>query len=50
LENGVPRIRENHQGKYVNGYCNQYYEMVKKDALLGIIQKTWYVSIDPWDQ
>jgi len=23
IENRVPRIRENYQGKYLNGYCNQ---------------------------
>jgi len=33
-------IQENYQGKYLNGYCNQYYEMVIMDALLRIIQKT----------
>ena len=39
----VPRIRENYQGKYLNGYCNQYYEMVIMDALLCITQKTrWH--------
>jgi len=21
----VPRIRENYQGKYLNGYCNEYF-------------------------
>jgi len=24
IEKWVPRIRENIQGKYLNGYCNQY--------------------------
>ena len=39
----VPRIRENYQGKYLNGYCNQYNEMVIMDALLCITQKTrWH--------
>jgi len=40
IENRVPGIRENYQGKYLDGYCNQYYEMVIMDALLCIIQKT----------
>jgi len=33
-------IQENYQEKYLNGYCNQYYEIVIIDALLRIIQKT----------
>jgi len=39
IENRVPRIRENYQGEYLNGYCNQYYKMVIMDALLRIIEK-----------
>jgi len=31
IENRVLRIRENYQGKYLNGYCKQYYEMVIMD-------------------
>ena len=33
----VPRIRENYQEKYLNGHCNQRYEMVITYALLRII-------------
>jgi len=33
IENRVPRIRERYQGRYLNGYCNQYYEMVAINAL-----------------
>jgi len=31
FKNRVSRIRENTQGKYLNGYCQQYYEMVVRN-------------------